>query len=489
MLKERRIDNLWLFNFAADFAAVTAAYYTTLFLRFNSVRGERFFTSVNRFLGVRPTAALPELFENFYIISAPRILLFLTVALCLLYAMRDLYTGRRFIRRHPVAWNVIVANLIALGVFYAYWYLRRNVFHPRSMFATILFLNIFYCVGFRSIMERWLDGLRKTCHFDERRAILIGSSEETGFLSVYMAERHPHGLLIAHQIGVTSDEPIVNLLRKAEQATAEHNGDMLIVADKRFSVAEIMRFLELAEKLNIPVKILSDRMNVLVGPAKMSLDTIAGIPLVHFDAPKAGRRYAAVQQRLSVVVAWAAAILLLPVFGLVALLIRLSSKGPVFFVQDRIGVNRRPFRMVKFRTMFDRSDEIQAQVEEFNESGKGLFKMRRDPRVTLVGRFLRRFSLDELPQLFNVMRGEMTLVGPRPLPRRDFENYYEKWHYSRHSGMPGLTCLWQTSGRSDLGFHDMCILDVFYLRNQNWVLDLKILLKTFWVVLFAKGAY
>jgi lipopolysaccharide/colanic/teichoic acid biosynthesis glycosyltransferase len=109
--------------------------------------------------------------------------------------------------------------------------------------------------------------------------------------------------------------------------------------------------------------------------------------------------------------------------------------------------------------------------------------------VTAVGRFLRRFSLDELPQLINVIRGEMTLVGPRPLPRRDFENYYEEWHYSRHSGMPGLTCLWQVSGRSDIDFHNMCILDVYYLRNQNWVLDLKIILKTLWVVLFAKGAY
>jgi lipopolysaccharide/colanic/teichoic acid biosynthesis glycosyltransferase len=139
--------------------------------------------------------------------------------------------------------------------------------------------------------------------------------------------------------------------------------------------------------------------------------------------------------------------------------------------------------------MYDRADELQAQVEEFNESGKGLFKIRNDKRVTPVGRLLRRFSLDELPQLINVLRGEMAIVGPRPLPRRDFENYYEEWHYTRHNGIPGLTCLWQISGRSDLGFHDMCILDIFYLTNRNWVLDLKIALRTFWAVLFGKGAY
>jgi len=489
MSKDSRIKHLWLFPFAADLAAITAAYYSTIFLRFRSAGAEKFFTSVNRFLGMGPQGSLPEMFEEFYLISAPRILLFLTVALCMLYALRDLYTGRRFIRRRPIAWNVTVANLIALGIFYAYWYLQRNVFHPRSMFATILFLNIFYCVGFRALADGLLDRLRAKRNFDEHKAILIGSSEETGFLNVFMAERRPHGIRIAHQLGVSGDEPIERLLRKVEDAVVEHGGNMLVVADNRFSVAEIMRFLELAEKLDMPVKILSDKMNVLVGPARMAVDTIAGIPLVHFESPESGRRYAAVQRRLSMAAAWLAVIVLLPVFGLVALIIRLTSRGPVFFVQERVGVNRRPFRMFKFRTMYDRSDEIQAQVEEFNESGKGLFKMRRDPRVTPVGRFLRRFSLDELPQLFNVMRGEMTLVGPRPLPRRDFENYYEEWHYSRHSGMPGLTCLWQTSGRSELDFHDMCILDVFYLRNQNWILDLKIMLKTFWVVLFAKGAY
>jgi lipopolysaccharide/colanic/teichoic acid biosynthesis glycosyltransferase len=145
--------------------------------------------------------------------------------------------------------------------------------------------------------------------------------------------------------------------------------------------------------------------------------------------------------------------------------------------------------MVKFRTMHNRADEVQAQLEELNESGEGLFKVRRDPRVTPVGRFLRRFSLDELPQLWNVLRGEMLLVGPRPLPRRDFENYYEQWHYQRHGGLPGLTCLWQVSGRSDIAFHNMCILDVYYLENASLWLDLRILLRTVGVVLFAKGAY
>jgi len=178
-----------------------------------------------------------------------------------------------------------------------------------------------------------------------------------------------------------------------------------------------------------------------------------------------------------------------PLLAIIALLIRWTSKGPILFVQERIGVNRKPFQFYKFRTMYERADEEQAALESLNESGEGLFKIRDDPRITGVGRLLRKFSLDELPQFFNIIRGDMTIVGPRPLPRRDFRNYFEDWHYSRHDDLPGLTCLWQVSGRSDIDFSNMCILDVYYLRNQGILLDIKIVLKTFYVVLFAKGAY
>lgn len=250
-----------------------------------------------------------------------------------------------------------------------------------------------------------------------------------------------------------------------------------------------MQVLEIADRYHLPTKILSDGLEVLAKQARMPVDLIRGVPLVHFEGRTPSRALALLRQARTLLAAVSAGLFLLPVMGLIALLIRLTSHGPALFCQERIGVNRQPFRMYKFRTMHTNAEEQQAQLEEFNESGGGLFKIRDDPRVTPVGKVLRRFSLDEMPQLFNVLRGEMAIVGPRPLPRRDFENYYEDWHYSRHEGMPGLTCLWQVSGRSDLDFHDMCILDVYYLRNSNWVLDLKIILRTIWVVLFAKGAY
>lgn len=488
-MKNKRIGHLWLFQFAADFAAIVAAYYTTLVFRFHSELGAQFFTAVNRRLGLRDTGVLGEEFEAFYVASAPRIILILTATLCVLYALRDLYPGRRFLRRRPVAWNVLVANVVALAIFYTYFYLQRNVWHPRSFFVTLLAFNVVYCVLFRNAVDRFLVWLRRRWGLDTCRALLVGDSGEADFLQVLIEEVHPHGIQIVERVRRAEDETFDQLVEKVRRIGRAGEAAMLIVVEPELEVAQIMRLLEVADGLDASVKVFSNQLNVVMTRARLPVDTVKGVPLVHFEQPSVGRRGRKARRALEMGVTGGATVCLLPLIGLIALVIKATSRGPVFFAQERLGVNRKPFRMLKFRTMHERADELQAELEEFNESGDGLFKIRQDPRVTPVGRALRRFSLDELPQLLNVLRGEMTLVGPRPLPRRDFANYYEEWHYGRHAGLPGLTCLWQVSGRSDIDFHNMCILDVYYLRNQNWILDLKIVLRTFWVVLFAKGAY
>ncbi|MDI6773937.1 MAG: exopolysaccharide biosynthesis polyprenyl glycosylphosphotransferase [Verrucomicrobiota bacterium] len=489
MFQGKRIGALGLLQFGADYFAIVVAYFTTLLVRFHGEWGVRFFSVLNRWLGVRETGALPETHEDFYIGSAPRITAIMAVTICALYGLRDLYPGRRFITRRPVAWNVIVANLLALAIFYAYFYLSRNVFHPRGFFATALFLNVIFCLLFRAGLDRTLRRWRSNRQFDRCRAILLGHGKEAGHLSALLAEFHPHGIEVVAEEAWNPGSSFENWIAALEERCRREDIRMIIAAQKDFSTAQIMELLEAADRLDAPAKVLSDAMNILVNRARIPTDTILGTPLVHFEAPSAVRWFRPIRNVASVLAAVAALLVLSPVLAVIALLIKRTSSGPALFAQERIGVNRQPFRMFKFRTMRHRADEMQAQVEEFNESGAGLFKIREDPRVTKVGRFLRRFSLDELPQLFNVARGEMTLVGPRPLPRRDFENYYEDWHYSRHDGMPGLTCLWQVSGRSDIDFHNMCILDVYYLRNKNWALDLKIILRTVRAVLFARGAY
>ncbi|MGG6295344.1 sugar transferase [Leptolyngbya sp. AN02str] len=179
-----------------------------------------------------------------------------------------------------------------------------------------------------------------------------------------------------------------------------------------------------------------------------------------------------------------------PILITIGLLIRLDSPGPIFFRQVRVGLHGRHFKAWKFRTMVQNAEKLQRELEASNEMKDGvLFKMKHDPRVTKIGGFLRRYSLDELPQLFNVLMGEMSLVGPRPLPVRDVERFSE-YHYLRHEVLPGITGLWQVSGRSDITDFEQAIgLDVAYIENWSLWLDLKILFDTVGVVLLKKGAY
>lgn len=489
MAASRRIAHPWLFPLAADFFAVVAAYYTAMVFRFQGLLEEKLFGPLNRFLGVRETGEIGETLVRYYAIHAWRIVLIVAGTVCLLYALHDLYAGCRFLRKRAVAWNVIVANVIALGFFYAYFYLRRNVFHPRSFFALLAFFNVFYCLSFRALMNLALDRVRSRWGIDRHQMVLIGSGDEAALIAELIQWQHPHGLQVVERLRCDPEKNFGEFLQQLEATVKAFSADMIVMAEPRLTVAQIMSVLEVAGRLDTAVKILSPHLEVLVTYARISCDMIHGLPLVHFESPSLTRRFARPKAIYSFALAAIGLVLTVPLFGLIALLIRITSSGPVLFVQERIGVNRRAFRMYKFRTMYEGAEEERAQIEEFNESGGALFKIRNDPRVTPIGRFLRRFSLDELPQLFNVLKGEMTIVGPRPLPRRDFENYYEEWHYSRHEGLPGMTCLWQVSGRSDLDFQSMCILDVYYLRNQNWILDLKIILRTFFVVLFAKGAY
>jgi lipopolysaccharide/colanic/teichoic acid biosynthesis glycosyltransferase len=181
-------------------------------------------------------------------------------------------------------------------------------------------------------------------------------------------------------------------------------------------------------------------------------------------------------------------LLLSPLLAVIAFAVAVSSRGGVIYRSVRPGIGSQPFSCFKFRTMRLGSDQVQADLESLNEASGALFKIRRDPRLTPVGRLLRRYSLDELPQLVNVLLGQMSLVGPRPLPLRDFEQL-EEWHKKRYLVLPGMTGLWQVSGRAELDFDDLVRLDFLYLERWSIGLDLTILLKTIPAVFTRRGAF
>jgi exopolysaccharide biosynthesis polyprenyl glycosylphosphotransferase len=212
------------------------------------------------------------------------------------------------------------------------------------------------------------------------------------------------------------------------------------------------------------------------------------VPLFELKPPVFDGIDFALKRTFDVVVASLTVLVLSPLLLGIALAIRLTSRGPVLYRSVRPGIGGAPFACLKFRTMYADAERRQAELEAHNEASGALFKIRDDPRITRVGRLLRRFSLDELPQLINVLKGDMSLVGPRPLPQRDFDQL-EDWHKKRYLVLPGITGLWQVSGRSDLDFDDLVRLDFLYLERWSVSLDLTILVKTVPAVLTRRGAF
>lgn len=238
--------------------------------------------------------------------------------------------------------------------------------------------------------------------------------------------------------------------------------------------------IEICREQGVMVRFLSDVFN--------NPDLSQDIPVITSSAGLEPSAATGVKRALDVFVSLFMLTLLAPLAAVIIVAIKLTSSGPTHFGQERLGLNKHRFRMLKFRTMGVNAEAQQAALEELNEAEGPVFKIKNDPRVTSIGRVLRKTSLDELPQLFNVLKGDMSLVGPRPLPVKDYEGFDEDWHRRRFSVRPGMTCLWQVGGRSDVSFSRWMELDMEYIDNWSLGLDLRILARTIPAVLRGSGA-
>lgn len=262
--------------------------------------------------------------------------------------------------------------------------------------------------------------------------------------------------------------------------------DEIVMAVSRQKLEANRSILTLCEELGIRCRV---AMNFFpTRSSRVEIEELDGIPFVSFTTTPSNVTLLAAKRAIDVAISAAVLGLAVPVMLGVALAIRLTSPGSVLYRQERIGLNGRIFTLYKFRTMIENAHDLRSQVAHLNEMTGPVFKSRQDPRVTAVGRFLRRFSLDELPQLWNVLRGDMSLVGPRP-PIPEEVGLYERWQRRRLSMKPGLTCLWQVSGRNNVDFDRWMEMDLAYIDNWSPTLDLKILLRTIPVVLSGRGAH
>jgi exopolysaccharide biosynthesis polyprenyl glycosylphosphotransferase len=322
------------------------------------------------------------------------------------------------------------------------------------------------------------------------RTLIVGANAEAGRLATEMGHRHlgfvPLGYVCADAWGrPTTDIPMLGHVDELQDLIARFDADCVFVATSSIRPEHMAQVSRAARRTGIEVRVTANVQEVL--STRVAAQPIGGLMAFSLKPVRLSGLQAGAKRSFDIIVTVLGSLILLPVFLGLALAVKLTSRGPVFFKQERVGYHGRPFEMLKFRTMVADAEDRLGDVLHLNEATGPLFKIRDDPRITPVGRFLRKWSLDELPQLWNVLTGDMSLVGPRPpLPREVAE--YEDWMLSRLEVRPGLTGLWQVSGRSELPFDDYVRLDLFYIENWSLAYDLYILGKTVPTLALARGA-
>ena len=404
----------------------------------------------------------------------------------LMFARADLYADRP--RRPGLAG---IATALFQGTVIALVFALANGEHFSSYFIFYgsLFFGIVYITTLRYLHTVATGRLLAKAGY-RRRALLVGSGKHIEAVAHALAGRaHTPVDLVGYislkprpQNGLRS----LGALRDLPDVLARERVQEVIIADPDFPQEEAVELVDQCHQRGISVHIAPSTMEILFKRAEF----VPGesVPLFTLRPPVFEGIDYAIKRTFDLVLSMIMLIVLSPVLLASAVAVKLSSRGPTIYRSRRPGMAGRPFSCFKFRTMRVHDDEVQAELESLNEASGALFKIRHDPRLTPVGRFLRRFSLDELPQLVNVIRGEMSLVGPRPLPSRDFERL-EEWHKKRYLVLPGITGLWQISGRSELDFDDLVRLDFLYLERWSVFLDLAILLKTIPAVVSRRGAF
>jgi exopolysaccharide biosynthesis polyprenyl glycosylphosphotransferase len=323
------------------------------------------------------------------------------------------------------------------------------------------------------------------------RTLIVGANHEAERLAATMQTRElgfqPIGFVAgsAEQIRL-DDQRVVGPIGRIRELIRETKADCLFVASSAVTPEDVVQIMKARRLEDVEVRLTANLPTVL--SSRLAPQTVGGVMTLSVNVLQLTRFQAAAKRACDVLISALGLLVLAPLLLGVALAVRLSSPGPVIFRQERVGLRGRPFTLLKFRTMVVGADLMLDNLREQNEADGPLFKLRQDPRVTRVGRLLRRYSIDELPQLVNVLKGEMSLVGPRP-PLAEEVAVYEDWQLDRLEVRPGITGLWQVSGRSELSFEDYVRLDLFYVENWSIAYDLFILSKTIPLLVSARGAY
>lgn len=384
---------------------------------------------------------------------------------------------------------VSLASLFLLGLLFLYrgfWFSRLVILNAWIISFILLSLNRLIGLWFSRFLFKRGIGIKRT--------LIVGAGEMGQALALKILTDKFSGRKV---VGYLDDDPVkqgktyheikvVGQVRDLRAVIRKSGAQEVVFASSRIPHQTILDLITECETLQVEFKIVPGMLELMA--SRVDVDAIGGIPLVAISEIGLKGFKAVVKRSTDIAFSSIFILLFSPILLAAAAAVKIDSKGPLIFAQKRVGKDGKLFYMYKFRSMVEGAEEMLSELEARSETEGHIFKIKEDPRMTRVGRFIRRFSIDELPQLFNVLKGDMSLVGPRPPLPKEVEKY-SSWHMKRLRVAPGITGLWQVSGRSLLPFEDMVRLDIYYIENWSLWQDFKILCRTLPVVLTSSGAF
>jgi exopolysaccharide biosynthesis polyprenyl glycosylphosphotransferase len=419
----------------------------------------------------------------------------LLLAWHLIFYSFELYKSRRLTFRYGETTDLLKAVALSSLLLYA----AGSAFHIKMITNT--FMVVFWVsASILAVLSRvLLKFLLQNIRLHERnlrRVLIVGSNAravefwhkleshpELGYRVIGFADMEWSGVQALRQQGGTIVCDLDHLWSFLRKSIVDEVIIALPIRSFHSSASKIAHF---CEEMGIIVRLPAGLFDLRLG--RTTVEEYEGQSVISIYTGGARRGALIAKRAMDFTVAFVLLAILSPLLLVVALLIKIGSPGPIFFRQKRVGLNKRLFHIWKFRTMVQDAEARLQSLEQHNEVEGPVFKIKNDPRITSIGRFLRKTSIDELPQLLNVLLGDMSLVGPRPLPVRDYDGFDQDWQRRRFSVTPGITCLWQVNGRSHLGFDKWMKLDMQYIDEWSFWLDIEILLRTIPAVLKGSGA-
>lgn len=407
-----------------------------------------------------------------------------------IFLYENFYTKLEELPRSEIIYNVLKSTLLVLLIsdFISSFFKQYFIFDKLSLIYAFIIMSVLLILS-KAYLSKIIKNTLIKSGIGVRYIVSIGDREKSEYVKNYINNLDHRIYKLKHSFILNKDEDSELILHEFEKALSEPLVNSCIIALNKDQKNSILRAINKCRQNGIDIFLVSDFFDIVDSGNSQSL---YNLPIISLTSGKRKDLALMIKRFFDIIISLIAIVILSPLMLLITYLIKLESKGPVIFRQERIGEDGKPFIMYKFRSMYYNSgSNVHKQyVEKFilEQNNDSIYKLKNDNRITRIGKFLRETSLDELPQLFNVLKGDMSIIGPRPAI--DYEvDIYKDWHKKRFRVKPGITGLWQVNGRSKVKFNEMVILDIYYIENWSLLLDLKILLKTIPVVLKREGAY